>query len=485
MLKRHATDVLAVFETHAGGDRASEICRGLGFENSFKVDAVGQSGGLWLLWRSGIGDVVIVEESEQFIHARISNGNEVLHVIAVYAAPTVSRRSGLWDQLRDLVGRISEPVLLGGDFNTIVRVDERAGGSGRLSEDSIAFGEWINDLSLIDMGFRGSGFTWKRGRSVNTFVAKRLDRVLCCAQTRLKWQEATVTHLPFLSSDHAPLYVQLTPVVSRDPKRRPFRFEAAWLKHPEFQELLKTSWRRDLSTNEALRVLQRTLVRWNKEVFGDVTKRKEGLLKEIVEVQEALETGLTDAILEREEFLMKELDVVLEQEEVLWFQKAREKWIPLGDRNTRFFHTSTIIRRRKNRIDMLRNEAGEWTTDEKEMESLAIAYFKRLYSMEDVEEVVDKLPSDGFEQLTAGEKQHLEKDFVASEVESAIRGMGKFKAPGPDGYQPVFYQSSWEMVGSSVTRFVLDFFRTGVLPPMTNDVLLVLLAKVSTPERIT
>lgn len=112
-----------------------------------------------------------------------------------------------------------------------MRLDKRSGGNGRLSADSLAFGQWMNDLSLIDMGFRGNAFTWKRGRVESNFVAKRLDRVMCCAQARLKWQEATLTHLPFLSSDHAPLYLQLSQVSSGDPRRRPFRFEAAWLTH--------------------------------------------------------------------------------------------------------------------------------------------------------------------------------------------------------------------------------------------------------------
>lgn len=63
LLKKFQTDVLAIFETHAGGDRAQRICHGLGFENSFRVDAVGQSGGLWLLWRSSVGEVDIVEST--------------------------------------------------------------------------------------------------------------------------------------------------------------------------------------------------------------------------------------------------------------------------------------------------------------------------------------------------------------------------------------------------------------------------------------
>ena len=67
----------------------------------------------------------------------------------------------------------------------------------------------------------------------------------------------------------------------------------------------------------------------------------------------------------------------------------------------------------------------------------------------------------------------------------AIRSMGKFKAPCPDGFQPVFYQQNWDVVGTSVNRFVLDFFTTGILPKETNDSLLVLIAKVEKPELIT
>ncbi|KAG7542942.1 Ribonuclease H-like superfamily [Arabidopsis thaliana x Arabidopsis arenosa] len=60
------------------------ICQGLGFDNSFRVDAVGQSGGLWLLWRTEIGDVTIIDSTDQYIHARVVTGEEVMHLIAVY-----------------------------------------------------------------------------------------------------------------------------------------------------------------------------------------------------------------------------------------------------------------------------------------------------------------------------------------------------------------------------------------------------------------
>lgn len=134
---------------------------------------------------------------------------------------------------------------------------------------------------------------------------------------------------------------------------------------------------------------------------------------------------------------------------------------------------------------MLRDTDNRWVSDKVELEKLALEYYQRLYSLEDVGEIRGSLPKEGFARLTSAEPNALKKQFTSEEIEVAVKSMGSFKAPGPDGYQPVFYQKCWETVGSSVKRFVLEFFITGVLPPSTNDALVMLLAKVTKPERIT
>ena len=125
---------------------------------------MGQSGGIWPLWRSSVGEIEIIESSSQFVFARLQNGEEKLNLIVVYAAPSASRRSGLWDKLRAIIQGMDGPVIIGGgggEYNTIVCLDERTGGNGSLSQDSLEFGDWINSTSLIDMGFSGNKFTWR------------------------------------------------------------------------------------------------------------------------------------------------------------------------------------------------------------------------------------------------------------------------------------------------------------------------------------
>ncbi|XP_010468194.1 PREDICTED: uncharacterized protein LOC104748217 [Camelina sativa] len=280
---------------------------------------MGQNGGIWLLWRSTVGVVSVVVSTDQFIHVTIEMNMKKVNLIVIYAAPSVTQRSGLWGSLKSVIEGVDGPLMVGGDFNTILRLDERTGGNGRLSPDSLAFGEWMNDLTLIDTGFRGSRFTWHRGRSEQTYISKRLDQILCCPHARLKWQESVVTHLPVFASDHAPLYMQLCPVSRGDPKRRPFHFEAAWLKHEGFQEFFSNSWNNQLTTHAALSGLRDRLKRWNREIFGDVNKRKAELRSKIGSVQDLLKVAPTDELLAKEEDLICELDKVLEQEELIWF----------------------------------------------------------------------------------------------------------------------------------------------------------------------
>lgn len=458
ILKKFNTEILAVFETHAGGDKAGRICQGLDFENSFWVDAEGQSGGLWVLWRTCIGDVVIVEFAYQFIHARVVNGDAAVDLIVVYAPPTPSRRSKLWDTLSAVIRGVKGPVIIGEDFNMIVRVDERSGGSGPLSPDSIAFGEWINDSSLLTWVSRVTNSVGSGSVRRDFFVAKRLDRVLCCSHARLKWQEATLTHLPFLASDHAPLYLQLALGVGKNRFRRPFRFEAAWLSHPGFKELLLASWKGNIPTPEALKGIQTTLRKWNKEVFGDIQEKKEKLMVEIKTVQDSLYSNQTDDLLRRESELIIEFDVVLEQEETLWLHKSREKWFVQGDRNTSFFHTSTIIRRRHNRIEMLKNEKGGWISNTNELEKLAIDYYKRLYSLDDVDEVVERLPAGRFLGLNQEEQIRLNKPFSAMEVESALKSMSRFKAPGQMDFSLCFTNKDGRLLVTQSLVLCWTFF---------------------------
>ena len=56
------------------------------------------------------------------------------------------------------------------------------------------------------------------------------------------------------------------------------------------------------------------------------------------------------------------------QEEILWRQKSCIRWLKEGERNTKFFHRSTIQRRMHNNIPFIKNTEGEKVEEHEEIE---------------------------------------------------------------------------------------------------------------------
>ena len=79
-------------------------------------------------------------------------------------------------------------------------------------------------------------------------------------------------------------------------------------------------------------------------------------MQNITEIQKNSKLSFLNGRIEEE--LQVELSKWLARTEVLWKQKSRELWLKEGDRNTKIFHLSTIIRRRRNHIDAIKYEDG-------------------------------------------------------------------------------------------------------------------------------
>lgn len=70
----------------------------------------------------------------------------------------------------------------------------------------------------------------------------------------------------------------------------------------------------------------------------------------------------------------------LDQEETLWKTKSRMERIGEGERNTRFFHHSVLIKRNASRYNSLRDNVGNEVTDQGGIHDLNLAFYKDLYS---------------------------------------------------------------------------------------------------------
>lgn len=84
-------------------------------------------------------------------------------------------------------------------------------------------------------------------------------------------------------------------------------------------------------------------------------------------------------LLKLENLLSSELTTLLNQENQFWVLKSRINWLQHRDANTRFFHTSTLKKRRNNRKVSLRGHFGNWISGEISLTNHIFSHFSNLF----------------------------------------------------------------------------------------------------------
>ena len=100
--------------------------------------------------------------------------------------------------------------------------------------------------------------------------------------------------------------------------------------------------------------------------------------------------------------LRKEINELLDSEEIKWHQRSKVQWLGLGDLNTKYFHTSASDRKRKNTISCIMDENGNWHDSIVGIAEVAVSYFKNIYSSSYptcISEVLDTIPTKVTEEM--------------------------------------------------------------------------------------
>lgn len=88
--------ILVLVETQVNGFRADMICLKMGFDNWFRVEAVGFSGGIWVFWNNSVGLVSFLSTHSQFIRFQVDNrGSASWYFTAIYGSP----KAHLWHKI--------------------------------------------------------------------------------------------------------------------------------------------------------------------------------------------------------------------------------------------------------------------------------------------------------------------------------------------------------------------------------------------------
>lgn len=306
------------------------------------VDAQGASGGLAILWDARIIHLSNIQANKNFIQAtfHLSGTNAHGLLTNVYFPQETAQKSQLLNILSELNRDRPLPLWIsGGDFNMIASMDEKRGGRSNSNNDEGLLKNFINSNWLMDVPTSNGIFTWKNKRVGEQQIASRLDRFLISDNATHVGGEFTASIIPFSGSDHWPIELQWNRPGHH--LRRPFRFEEFWFSHPEFEQLVRSCWTNFNPTEgtrmarfqQKLKNLKKAIKQWNHKTFGNILADQAQLNSEMKKIQQSIiNGGRTEELSKQEQDIESKILERAKQEEILWRQKSRIRWLKGGEK---------------------------------------------------------------------------------------------------------------------------------------------------------
>lgn len=292
--------------------------------------------------------------------------------------PEEQKKSLSWNLLAILNNQNALPWLCTRDFNEILMESEKKGGAGRRNQLIKNFRDILNICNLHDLGFTGYPFTWSNGREGDDNIQERLDRCLASDSWSYLYPVVKVIHEKKSFSDHCPLTIEFsTDGWGKEvANKKSFKFEEMWTKEPSCERIIEMAWRKNDNVLNNIGSVKNALLG---SVFLNIKK----LRRRLKELEDQM-GKLQKAEPSRENFsahntILKELEDLMEKEEIFWRQRSWALWLKEGDKNTKFFHPKANQRQRRNTIKKIRSQEGDWCYEENRIEELAREFFSNFF----------------------------------------------------------------------------------------------------------
>jgi hypothetical protein len=95
------------------------------------------------------------------------------------------------------------------------------------------------------------------------------------------------------------------------------------------------------------------------DIFGNINTEKNYIEEKMRKLQETcMWEGYTEDWKKEELQMTQEWEVRCQQEETLWCHKSHIRWLKEGERNTKFFHITTMARKAHNKILKIKDQDG-------------------------------------------------------------------------------------------------------------------------------
>ncbi|KAH0645446.1 hypothetical protein KY284_033330 [Solanum tuberosum] len=286
-----------------------------------------------------------------------------------------------------------------GDFNTLLNVEDRRGGSLVQETETRDFNEYLIDTATATLTSVGRDFTWSNGS-----VFSKIDWAIVNAE----W----MINLP-PGADH----YDFNKIV-----------DVAWQEHTTADTILGRTWQK-------VQHVRRGFKQLDTGEYKKVGAKVKCLRELLTQIQAQMRDHNQYSVLaEHEREIRRQLEKWLNVEESIMSQKSRIQWLALGDSNTAFFHASLKCSYAQNSIHKLINGHGDLLYRPDDIKIENFHFYKDLQQLPAVNLAVMRKGSclDRHQQLI------LVAPVTPEEVVFALKGIDDLKAPRCDGFNAFF-----------------------------------------------
>ena len=369
------------------------------------------------------------------------------------------------------------PVILGGDFNTLMDggMDYEGPNIVHKSRFIDVLKEFLNKYDLEDIwrkrNLDARQFTF---RQMSPLVQSRLDYwfISCSLEKLVKKCEILVSITP----DHSGIRLQFQNLVDN------FHFGKSYWK---FNNSLCMDKHFVDGMNDKIQELKNE---WlprivNKLVFWDFLKMKmreyamkysrekaklrkverETLEIEIKDLENQLVAGPSKLIIDRIKLKKDELNKLHDFSRQGIRVRSRAAWFEEGENNIQYFEQLMKVNKRKSVIRELYLESGEITRDKNEILKRIKIFYEQLYSLRNDRDQNDGLFFNNILKLSEQNRELCEGKMTKDECFKVLKEMKWNKSPGNDGFSVEFYYTFWPILGDLLVEVLNETYVRGEL----------------------
>lgn len=245
-LNKFESDIILLQETKLNKSEGINLGKKPSNWSCSMHEFVGASRGLGFIWNHRKISLDILTSKNNWISGLVNSVKSNIKYILfnVYGPVSNLEKRTVWKEISQYMGNFQNtPIILGGDFNTILNLNDKTGGVPWISQSMKDFNEWCEGHNLIYIPCNNEIHTRNNKWKDFVYIAEKLDRFFIKGDVEINNLNIQSSILPIAGFDHFPVILEL--IEPHKPFRNSFKCEKMWFLDSSFLENIKVWWSQD------------------------------------------------------------------------------------------------------------------------------------------------------------------------------------------------------------------------------------------------